>query len=256
MSPRRSPSLLRRPRPCRPCSSNFPQQGDLLAALFGGFPDPGLADEVELSGLELPKELPWSLPSRILEQRPDIRQAEENLHAASAQIGVAVANRLPNVPLTADAGSMALAASRIFASGDGFWMLAGSVTAPVFQGGSLLHRERAARAAYSQAEEQYRGAVVAAFQNVVDTLSALEHDADALRAAAAAKEASEATLILTRRQSQAGYAGSLTFLAAELAYRQSLVNLAQAQGSRFADTAALFQALGGGWWNRADLASR
>jgi NodT family efflux transporter outer membrane factor (OMF) lipoprotein len=186
-------------------------------------------------------------------QRPDVRQAEENLRAASAQVGIAIANRLPNITLTADAGSMALTAGQMFSSGTGFWTLAGSMTQPLFQGGALLHRERAAQAAYTQAAEQYRSAVVTAFQNVADTLNALAQDADALKTAAAARDAAQVTLDLSQRQWETGYASYVALLDAEQAYNQAVIALVQAQANRFADTTALFQALGGGWWNRADL---
>jgi NodT family efflux transporter outer membrane factor (OMF) lipoprotein len=239
-----------------PLLKQLAQQRDLLAALSGGFPSEGPAGEFELSALQLPQELPLSLPSQLVEQRPDVRQAEENLHAASAQVGIAVANRLPNFMLSADAGSMTLAFGKMFSSGTGFWGLAGSVTQPVFQGGALLHRERAARAAYTQAAEQYRGAVLTAFQNVADTLAALEQDADALNAAAAARDAAKVTLDLSRQQWQTGYASYLALLSAEQTYDQAVINLIQAQANRHADTAALFQALGGGWWNRADLTNK
>jgi len=237
-----------------PLRKQLAQQRDLLAVLAGGFPSQGLAEEFELSSLRLPQELPLSLPAQLVAQRPDVRQAEENLHSASAQVGIAVANRLPNLMLTADVGSTALMAGQMFAGGTGFWTLAGGVTQPIFQGGALLHRERAARAAYTEAEAQYRGAVLTAFQNVADTLNALEEDASALKAAAAAKEAASITLDLARRQWQSGYANYLALLSAEQAYDQAVINLIQAQANRFADTAALFQALGGGWWNRADFA--
>ena len=236
-----------------PLLKQLAQQRDLLAALSGGFPNHGPDEEFELSSLQLPRELPLSLPSQLVAQRPDVRQAEENLHFASAQIGVAVANRLPNLTLSADAGSMALAAGQMFAGGTGFWTLAGGVTQPIFQGGALLHKERAARAAYLEAAEQYRGAVLTAFQNVADTLNALEQDADALNSAAAAKEAASATLDLARRQWQSGDANYLALLNAEQTYQQAVINLIQAQVNRYADTAALFQALGGGWWNRTEL---
>jgi NodT family efflux transporter outer membrane factor (OMF) lipoprotein len=229
------------------------QQHDLLAALSGGFPSQGPAEQFELASLKLPQELPVSLPARLVAQRPDVRQAEETLHFASAQVGIAVANRLPNITLTADAGSMALAAGQMFAGGTGFWTLAGGVTQPIFQGGALLHKERAARAAYLQAAEQYRSAVLTAFQNVADTLNALEQDATALNAAAAAKEAAAITLDLATRQFQSGYANYLALLNAEQSYQQAAINLIQAQANRYADTAALFQALGGGWWHRTEL---
>ena len=236
-----------------PLLKQLAQQRDLLAALSGSFPYEDLPEKFDLSGLELPKELPVSIPSQLVEQRPDVRQAEENLHSASALIGVARANRLPSFALTADAGSMALIFSHMFGSGTGFWDLGGSATQTVFQGGTLAHRERAARAAYSQATEQYRSTVLTAFQNVADALNALQQDADALKAAAAAKDAASATLELTKKQMQSGYANYLALLSAEQAYQQALINLTQAQTNRYADTAALFQALGGGWWHRADV---
>ena len=236
-----------------PLLKQLAQQRDLLAVLSGGFPSEDLPEKFELSSLQLPQELPVSLPSQLVEQRPDVRQAEENLHAASAQIGIAIANRLPNITLTADAGTMALDAGRMFAGGAGFWDLGAGVTEPIFQGGALLSRKRAAKAAYLQAAEQYRSTAITAFQNVADTLNALEQDADALKAAAAAADAAKVTLDLTRRQQETGYAGNLALLSAEQAYQQAVINLVQAQANRYADTAALFQALGGGWWHRADL---
>jgi NodT family efflux transporter outer membrane factor (OMF) lipoprotein len=182
-----------------------------------------------------------------------VRQAEANLHDASAKIGIATANRLPNIVLTANAGSSAAAMSQLFTSGTGFWGLGAEVTAPIFQGGTLLHQERAAKAAYVQALEQYRSTVLTAFQNVADTLTALEQDAEAVKAASAATDAAKITLDLAHRQWQDGYAGYLALLSAEQAAEQTQITLVQAQASRYADTAALFQALGGGWWQRADL---
>lgn len=236
-----------------PLLKQLAQQRDLLAALSGGFPSEGPPEKFEISTLQLPQELPLTLPSQLVAQRPDVRQAEENMHAASAQIGIAVANRLPNFMLSADAGSMALEAGQMFSSGTGFWTLAGSVAQPIFQGGTLIHHERAAKAAFTNAAEQYRGAVITAFQNVADTLAALEQDADGLNAAAAARDAAKITLDLSMQQWRSGYASYLALLSAEQAYNQAVINLIQAQANRFADTAALFQALGGGWWNRADL---
>jgi NodT family efflux transporter outer membrane factor (OMF) lipoprotein len=239
-----------------PLLKQLAQQRDLLAALSGGLPSKDFTEQFELLNLQLPQKLPLSLPSRLVEQRPDVRQAEENLHSASAQIGVAVANRLPNFNLTADAGTMALTASKIFSAGAGFWDLGASVTQPIFQGGTLLHKQRAARAAYVQAAEQYRGTVLTAFQNVADTLSALQHDADALKATAAAADAARVTLELTRRQVETGAhseATQLALLNAEQTYQQATINRIQAQANRYADTAVLFHSLGGGWWNRADL---
>lgn len=236
-----------------PLLKQLAQQRDLLAVLSGGYPNQELAERFELSDLQLPRELPVSLPSQLVAQRPDVRQAEENLRGASAQIGIAVANRLPNLMLSADAGSMALTAGQMFAGGTGFWTLAGGVTQPIFQGGALLHKERAARAGYAQAAEQYRATVLAAFQNVADTLNALEQDASALNAAATAERAAKVTLDLATQQWKSGYANYLAVLSAEQSYQQAMINLVQAQANRQADTVALFQALGGGWWNRAEL---
>jgi NodT family efflux transporter outer membrane factor (OMF) lipoprotein len=239
-----------------PLLTQLAQQRDLLAVLAGGFPNQGPTEEFDLSSLQLPEELPVSLPSQLVEQRPDVRQAEENLHAASAQIGIAVANRLPNITLTANTGSTALAIDQVFTSGTGFWGLGASVTAPIFEGGALLHKERAAKAAYVQAAEQYRSTVHTAFQNVADTLNALEQDVNALKTAAAAADAAKVTLDLTKRQLETGYTSNLVLLNAEQAYQQAVINLVQAQANRYADAAALFQALGGGWWNRADLTKK
>ena len=226
---------------------------DQLAVLAGRFPGQVSAVKFELSSLQLPTDLPLSLPSQLVEQRPDVLQAEANLHAASAQIGVAIANRLPNITLTADAGSTALAIDKVFTSGSGFWGIGAQAAAPLFQGGQLLHQERAARAAYTEAAEQYRSTVLTAFQNVADTLAALEHDAEGVQAAATAADAAKVTLDLSQRQWKDGYANYLALLSAEQAYQQADINLVQAQANRYADTAALFQALGGGWWHRTEL---
>lgn len=231
------------------------QLRDALAALTGAYPSQAPGEDFKLSSLKLPQDLPVSLPAALVEQRPDVLQAQANLHAASARVGVAVANRLPNITLTANAGNNAVAMDQLFTAGTGFWGLGASVTAPLFEGGTLLHQERAAKAAYLQAAEQYRSTVLAACQNVADTLTALEQDAAALEAAAHAADAAKVTLDLAQRQWQAGYAAYLALLNAEQAYQQARSGLVQAEANRFADTAALFQALGGGWWHRPDLAT-
>jgi NodT family efflux transporter outer membrane factor (OMF) lipoprotein len=236
-----------------PLLKQLSQQRDLLAVLAGRFPSQAPAEEFELSSLQLPEELPVSLPSKLVGQRPDVLQAEANLHAASAKIGIAIANRLPNITLTANSGSTALAMDQLFTSGTGFWGIGAAATAPLFQGGTLMHEERAAKAAYDQAAEQYRSTVLTAFQNVADTLAALEQDAATMKAAATATGAAKLTLDLSQRQWQDGYISYLALLSAEQSYQQARINLVQAQASRYADTAALFQALGGGWWERADL---
>lgn len=236
-----------------PLLKQLAQQRDLLLALAGAFPDKDLPEKFELSRLQLPQELPVSLPSQLVGQRPDVRQAEANLHSASAMIGVARANRLPSFALTGDAGSMSIIFAHMFSSGEGFWDLTGSVTQTVFDGGTLRHKELAARDTYTQASEQYRSTVITAFQNVADTLNALQQDADGLATAAKARDAATVTLDLSRKQYQAGYANYLTLLSAEQTYQQSAIAFVQAQANRYADTVALFQALGGGWWHRADI---
>jgi NodT family efflux transporter outer membrane factor (OMF) lipoprotein len=230
------------------------QLHDLLAVLTGRFPSQAPQDKFALSSLQLPDQLPVSIPSALVEQRPDIRQAEANLHAASAQIGIAVANRLPNFQVTANAGSSSLVFDQLFTPGTNFWSVAGAVAEPIFEGGTLLHQERAARDAFQQAAQQYRSTVLVAFQNVADTLAALEQDAQALEADGVATDAAKVTLDAVQRQLKDGYAGYPALLNAEQAYQQARINLVQAQASRYADTAALFQALGGGWWHRTDLA--
>jgi NodT family efflux transporter outer membrane factor (OMF) lipoprotein len=237
-----------------PLLKQLAQQHDLLAVLAGRYPSQAPAATFDLASLTLPQDLPVSLPSALVAQRPDVLQAEANLHAASANIGVAEANRLPNIQLTANAGSTALAIGQVFGVGSGFWALGAAITAPIFDGGTLKHQERAAKAAYVQAAEQYRSTVLGAFQNVADTLAALDQDAAGLKASAAASDAAKVTLDLSQRQLQDGYASGLAVLNAEQAYQQARINLVQAQANRYADTAALFQALGGGWRGRPDLA--
>lgn len=224
-----------------------------LAVLTGRLPDQSPIATLALTDLHLPEDLPVSLPSTLVAQRPDVRAALAQLHAASAAIGIAAAERLPNIQLTADAGSSALAISRIFGSGTGFWGVAASLTSPIFEGGQLLHQERAAKAAYVEAAQQYRATVLSAFQSVADALVALQQDAQALQAAAAAAAAASRTLDLSQLRLQHGYISVFELLGAEQAYQQAQTSLALAEANRLADTAALYQALGGGWWHDAGL---
>ena len=227
-----------------------------LAVLVGAFPDQAPAESFALADLHLPETLPVSLPSKLVAQRPDVRQARADLHAASAAVGIAAAERLPNIDLTANAGSTALAISKVFTTGTGFWNIAASLTAPIFEGGQLMHQERAAKATYVEAAEQYRGTVLAAFQNVADTLVALDQDAKALQSAAQAEQAAKTTLDLSQLQLKHGYIGTFELLTAQQAYQQARIALISAEANRFADTAALYQALGGGWWHHPELAGK
>jgi NodT family efflux transporter outer membrane factor (OMF) lipoprotein len=233
-----------------PLERQLEQTRDLLRVLVGNAPDHDVPENFELSSLHLPEDLPLTLPSKLVEQRPDVLSAEEQVHAASAQIGVAVANRLPQFSISGDLGGDASHFSQMFWSSGTFWDVIGNVSQTIFDGGTLRHRQHAAEQALVQAAAQYRTTVLAAFQNVADTLHALYSDADALKAALAAQQAARVTLELTQRQLQAGYVNYLALLNAQQTYQQAEITLIQAQASRLGDTAALFQALGGGWWNR------
>jgi len=238
-----------------PLQKQLAVQRDLLTALIGRFPSHEPAEKFDLATLQLPQDLPVSLPSKLVEQRPDVGAAEAQLHAASAAIGVAVAARLPQFTLTGNAGTVANQISQLFITpGTAFWTLVGNVAQTVFDAGTLLHKERAAVAAFDQAAATYRGTVIAALQNVADALHAVQSDADTLKAAYAAERAAFKSLGIARRQLQLGAINYLGLLTAENTYQTALVALVQAQANRFADTAALFQALGGGWWNREDVA--
>jgi NodT family efflux transporter outer membrane factor (OMF) lipoprotein len=239
-----------------PLQKQLALQRDLLTALIGGLPDKPPAQQFELASLQLPQDLPLSLPSKLVEQRPDIQQAQANLHAASAQIGVAIANRLPNLTLTGDYGGQAGVFSALLSPSNIAWDFIAAAAQPVFQGGTLMYRERASRDLFDQAAAEYRSTVVGAFQNVADALHALQSDADALKAADATERATKTSFDLTRRQLELGQTNYLALLTAQQAYLQAVINRVQAQAARYADTTALFQALGGGWWNRADVADQ
>jgi NodT family efflux transporter outer membrane factor (OMF) lipoprotein len=228
-----------------PLQKQLLQARDRLAVLTGRLPADGTADSFELAGLTLPTELPLGIPSQLVERRPDVRAAEAQLHAATAQVGVAIANLLPQVTLTGDIGSTATFLGDLFRPGTGFWSLGASATQTLFQGGTLLHRKRAADAALEQAAAAYKSAVLTAFENVADALHALSTDAEALNAASRAEAAAHLSVGVAQRQVALGSVGYLMLVASEQSYQQALITLAQAQANRFADTAALFQALGG-----------
>ena len=237
-----------------PLQKQLAVQRDLLTALIGRLPSQEPAEKFDLASLQLPQELPVSLPSKLVEQRPDIQSAEAQVHSASAAIGVAVAARLPQFTLTANAGTTANQINQLFITpGTAFWIVAGNVAQTVFDAGALLHKQRAAEAAFDQAAAMYRSTVITAFQNVADSLHALQSDAETLKAAYAAERAAFKSLEIARRQLQLGAIGYLGLLTAENTYNTALLALVQAQAARYADTAALFQALGGGWWNRQDV---
>jgi NodT family efflux transporter outer membrane factor (OMF) lipoprotein len=223
-----------------------------LAALAGYFPSENEIEAFDLEMLQLPQELPVSLPSKLVEQRPDIRAAESELHAASAQIGVATANMLPQFTISGSAGSVATSAGNLFSAGTGVWSAGANLLQPIFHGGTLLHKRKAAVAAYDGAAAQYRSVVLSAFKDVANVLDALQSDAAIVQAQMVAEQAAADSLDITRKQYQIGASSYLALLNAQQAYQQTRIALVQARASRFADTAALFQSLGGGWWNRVD----
>lgn len=230
------------------------QQRNQLTALAGRFPSQEVSQQFDLAKLQLPEDLPLSLPSALVQQRPDIQAAQAQLHSASAEVGVAISNMLPQITLSASYGNAVTDAASLF-SGPGIWSLGAGLTTPIFRGGTLLHQKRAAEAAFDASAAQYRSTVIAAFQNVADTLRALQSDADALKAEVAAETSAADNLRISRDQYRLGAINYTTLLNAETTYQQAHVNRVTAQAARYADTAALFQALGGGWWNRSDVRS-
>jgi NodT family efflux transporter outer membrane factor (OMF) lipoprotein len=233
-----------------PLEKQLSQTRHLLAVLLGRFPNDAAAlPALDFDSLELPRELPLSLPSALAQQRPDVRAAEALLHAASAQVGVATANLYPKITLTGSYGSETTALSDLFNPNTMIWNFGAGLLQPLFHGGELIAKRRAAIAAYEQAMANYRETVLQAFQNVADVLRALETDARALKAEAEAADAARKSLDLTKEQFRLGAVSYLTLLIAQRQYQQTRITLILARAARFADTAALFQALGGGWWH-------
>jgi NodT family efflux transporter outer membrane factor (OMF) lipoprotein len=228
-----------------PLQKSLDQQHDMLAALTGKLPAELPATHIELDKLTLPTEIPLGVPAQLVERRPDVRAAEAQLHSATAQVGVAIANMLPQITLTGAIGNTATQTGDLFKSFTEFWTAGASLSQTLFAGGTLYHRERAARAGLDLAGAQYRSAVLTAFQNVADALRALASDADAVRAEERAYHAAQASLNIAHQQFELGAVSYLSLLTAEQTYQQAIVGRAQAQTSRYADTAALFEALGG-----------
>ncbi|MDP8985577.1 MAG: efflux transporter outer membrane subunit [Pseudomonadota bacterium] len=235
--------------------SQLAQQRNQLAAYVGVLPADYDGAQISLDSLALPVELPVSLPSKLVEQRPDIQEYSALLHQATAQVGVATANMLPQITLSGSYGAGASHLSDLFSPASAVWSAVAGVTQPLFKGGQLKHRRRSAIAAARQAAANYRSTVITAFQNVSNTLYALQSDAQALAAQTAAERSAAESLSLVQAQFKSGGASYLQVLTAEQTYQNAAVALVKARAQRYADTAALFQALGGGWWNRTDLAT-
>ena len=235
-----------------PLRKALAQQRDQLTVLSGHLPGEGLPERFEFTNLKLPRKLPVSLPSDFVSQRPDVRAAEENFHASCALVGVAIANRLPQVSLTGDIGRSGISINQLFSNNPAFFFYTGIASASqvLFDGFTLQQRQRAAEAGVDLAAADYRLAVLTAFQNVADMLYAIRYDSDALQKAVLAEEATAKTLQLTRTQLGQGQVAIQTVLGAQTTNLQASLAVIQAQANRYTDTVGLFQALGGGWWNR------
>jgi NodT family efflux transporter outer membrane factor (OMF) lipoprotein len=226
-----------------------------LAVLVGRLPSEGKLPEFRLTSMSLPVVLPVTLPSTLARQRPDIRASEALFHQAAAQVGVATANLYPHITLSGGYGLESTNTGHLFKGSSVIWNIGAGLLQPIFNAGELSAKRRAAIAAYDQAAAQYRGTVLNAFQNVADVLRALETDARLLRAQAEAEAAAKATLDLTQKQFELGAVNYLSLLVAQRDFQEARISLIQAQAERFSDTAALFQALGGGWWNRTSTSA-
>jgi len=232
-----------------PLEKGLSQAKHLLSVLVGTFPDRPLP-HIDLNRFKLPTELPVTLPSMLVRQRPDVRAAEAQMHAACAQIGVATANLLPQLTLTGMDGWLNTSWSNLFTKRNNVWSIAAQVAQPIFHGGALFAQRRAAIDVFQQSAAQYQQTVLQAFQNVADVLKAIEADARTLQANIRAEDAARASLKLAMSQYRLGGVSYINLLNAQLQYQQAKISRIQAQAARYTDTAALFQALGGGWWHK------
>jgi NodT family efflux transporter outer membrane factor (OMF) lipoprotein len=232
-----------------PLQQKISQAEHLLALLQGALPAAGAVPDIGLDTLSLPQSLPVSLPSDLVHQRPDILAAEAQLHAASAEVGVATAAMFPSFSLNATFGGAGTSLGSLPAAAGRFWSIGPSLTAPLFRGGTLRAQRQAAIDAFDMQQANYRQTVLTAFGQVADALKALEHDAQALQAQAAAQEAAGQALALLQSGYRAGMVAYVDVMTADVQYHQALIGTVQAVAQRQQDTVALFVALGGGWWN-------
>jgi NodT family efflux transporter outer membrane factor (OMF) lipoprotein len=232
-----------------PLQQSYNQTVHTLAVLVGTVPADFAMPEIKLDQLNLPRKLPVTIPSRLVRQRPDIQWQEALLHAACAQVGVTTANLFPQISISGAFGYESLIPKNLFKKASNIWSYGGNILQPVFNGGQLRALRRAAIAAYEAQEGQYQQTVLLAFQNVADSLRALEFDARTLKALKEAEIASRRSLNITTEQYRLGGVTYIILLTAEKQYQQSVISRVRAQATRYSDTAALFQALGGGWWN-------
>ncbi len=216
-----------------------------LALLIGKSPAEAHIESISLDNLHLPDELPVSLPSSLVRQRPDIRAAESLLHQASARVGVATANLYPQIVLSASGGGV----GTNLTSGGGVWSVGASLTQPIFNGGALRAERRKAIAAYEEADAAYRQVVLQSFKEVADSLRAIDNDAQTLQARTEAAAQAETTYQIASQRFTAGGISQLSVLDAQRQYLQTAIDRTASAASRYTDSASLFQALGGGWWN-------
>ncbi|MDR3492297.1 MAG: efflux transporter outer membrane subunit [Gammaproteobacteria bacterium] len=226
---------------------------DALAVLIGEFPSEARLPTFNLNSLHLPAVIPVSIPSALVRQRPDIRASEALLHSASAQVGVSTAALFPQVNLSGAYGWGSTSANGLFTYQTLVWNYMGQILQPIFNGGALRAQRRESIAAFEQAVAQYRQTVLKAFQDVADTLGALKNDAAALLALREAEDAAYKALILSQGQYNLGGVNYLILLNAQRQYQRAKIDRIKAEAARFVDTATLFKALGGGWWNREEM---
>ena len=234
-----------------PLQKQLAQQRNQLMAYLGRLPSQDKGEHVTLAELRLPGRLPVSLPSTLVRQRPDIRQAEATLHQATATVGVGVANLLPQVTLSGSYG--ASGTGNLFSPGTVVWNATSAVTQKVFDGGTLFHTKEADVAIFEQDMAAYKSTVITAFQNVADALRAIQYDAATLKAQAEAEKAASDSLSMAIEQFKTGAVPYANVITAQQSYLNARIARIRALASRFADTTALYQALGGGWWNRTDV---
>ena len=220
-----------------------------LLKLLGRAPAEDAIPSIRLQELRLPAQLPVSLPSRLVRERPDILEAEDALHAASAAIGIAEAARFPSFNISAQFAQQSIKTSDLFTPPASIWSAGLGVAAPLFEGGTLRARQREAGERFIQARSEYRSTVIGAFVEVTDALQALRHDGDSYAAHETALAASQANRELATQEFERGSVNELVVLTAEQQYQSAALSAIQAQAQRFADAAELFRSLGGGWWN-------
>lgn len=232
-----------------PLLQQLAQARHALDVLVGDLPNKPIPS-INLDKLNLPARLPVSMPSSLVRQRPDVRASEALLHAANANVGVATANLFPQFSLTGNYGWQGAPPSTLFGTSTNVWSYGLQIVQPIIHGGALLAQRRAAIDAFQQAFAQYKQTVLQGFQNVADTLRALQNDAATLKAQNLAVKAAYKNYRLTKNQYHLGGVSYLNLLTAQLQYQQTSLARIQAQASRYNDTVALFQSLGGGWWNQ------